>query len=52
MTNLVTCDEMAGLVDAGRTVNIVCLDFRKAFDTVSNNILIEKLLKCGLDEVG
>jgi len=31
-------------------VNVVCLDFSKAFDTVSHNTLIRKLRKCGLDE--
>jgi len=31
-------------------VDVVCLDFSKPFDTVSHNILIGKLRKCGLDE--
>jgi len=31
-------------------VDIVYLDFSKAFNTVSHNILIGKLRKCGLDE--
>jgi len=31
-------------------VNIICLDFSKAFDTVFHNNLIGKLRKCGLDE--
>jgi len=41
---------MTGLVDEGRTVNIVCFDFSKDFDIVSDNILTDKLLKYGLDE--
>ena len=43
-------DEMAGLVDKGRAVDVVYLDFSKAFDTVSHNIFIDKLMKCGLDK--
>ncbi|GAB0206675.1 mitochondrial enolase superfamily member 1 [Grus japonensis] len=51
LTNLITFyDEMSGLVDEGRAVDIVLLDFRKAFDPVSHKILIEKLLMYGLDE--
>jgi len=30
-------------------VDIVLLDFRKTFDTVTHKILLEKLLKYGLD---
>jgi len=41
---------MTGWVDEGRAVDVVYLDFRKAFDTVSHNILLGKLRKCGLDE--
>jgi len=33
-----------------RAVHILCLDFSKAFDPVSPEILIEKLMKRGLDE--
>jgi len=29
---------------------VVYLDFSKAFDTVSHNILVMKLRKCGIDE--
>jgi len=41
---------MTGWVAEGRAANVVYLDFSKAFDTVSHNILIGKLRKCGLDE--
>ncbi|GAB0181353.1 mitochondrial enolase superfamily member 1 [Grus japonensis] len=51
LTNLIGFyDGMTGWVDEGRAVDIVYLDFSKAFDTVSHNILIGKLRKCGLDE--
>ena len=33
------------MVDEGRAVDIVCLDFSKAFNTVSHKILIGKLRK-------
>ena len=41
---------MIALVDEGRAVAIVYLDFGKAFDTVSHKIHTEKLLMYGLDE--
>jgi len=31
-------------------VDVVYLDFSKAFDNVSHNIILRKLRKCGLDE--
>jgi len=51
LTNLIAfCDGMTGWVDEGRAVDVVYLDFSKAFDIVSHNILTGKLRKCGLDE--
>jgi len=43
-------DGMTGWVDEGRAVDVIYLDFSKAFNTVSHNILLGKLRKCGLDE--
>lgn len=37
-------------MDGVQLVDVVHLDFSKSFDTVSHNILLMKLRKCGMDE--
>ena len=50
LTNLISFyDWVTRLVDEGKPVDVVYLDFSKAFDTVSDNILLEKLTSHGLD---
>ena len=43
------CDGITSWVDVGRAVDVIYLDFSKAFDTVSHDILVTKLRKCGID---
>ena len=50
LTNLISFDDLATcLMDEGKAVDIVYLDFSKAFDTVSHGIILQKLAVCGLD---
>ena len=50
LTNLISFyDKVTCLVDEGKAVNVVYLDFSKAFDTVPHNILMEKLAAHSLD---
>jgi len=50
LTNLISFyDQVTRLVDEGKAVDVVYLNFRKAFDTVPHSILLEKIAPHGLD---
>lgn len=51
MSNLIIFyDKVTHLVDQGRPVDVIFLNFRKAFDTVSYRILLGKMSSIELNE--
>ena len=53
MTSLISFyDPETFLVDEGRSVDVVYLDFSKAFDTVSYSMLLQELAAHGLERYG
>jgi len=50
LTNLISFyDQVTRLVDEGKAVDVIYLDFSKVFGTVIHSILLEKLTAHGLD---
>ena len=46
---LTTMTDITDLFDEGLRTDVMMLDFRKAFDSVSHTKLLSKLRHCGLD---
>lgn len=49
LTDLIFYDKMTCLVDEGKAVDVAYLDYSKMFDTIYNNILLNKLAAHGLE---
>jgi len=48
LTNPISYNQLTHLVGERKAVDVIYLDFRKAFDTVPHSILLEKLAAHGL----
>lgn len=50
MNLIVVCNTMSNLVEGMRATDTVCIYSRKAFHTVSHDLLTDKLMKYRLDK--